>query len=75
MHDFSSIGKWVVLIGLVLAGIGFLIWAMGKFDFAGRLPGDLCFEGQNFKFYFPLATCLLFSVIGSLVLWLFSKFK
>ena len=68
-------GKWLVLMGLVLAGIGALIWATGKVPFLGRLPGDLHFEGQNFKFYFPLATCLLLSVFGSLLLWIFSKFK
>ncbi len=62
-------------MGLVLAGVGVLIWASGKIPFLGRLPGDLRFEGPNFKFYFPLATCLLLSAAGSLLLWILSKFK
>lgn len=75
MSDFSMIGKWIFLTGLLLVVIGALIWATGKIPFLGHLPGDLRFEGQNFKFYFPLATCLLISVLGSLLLWIISKFK
>ncbi len=68
-------GKWLVLMGLALAGIGALVWASGKIPFLGRLPGDLRYEGQNVKFYFPLATCLLLSAVVSFLLWVFSKFK
>jgi hypothetical protein len=75
MSDFSLIGKWIVLMGLALVAIGSLLWVSGKIPFVGRLPGDLRFERQNFKFYFPLTTCLLSSVAGSLLLWIFSKFK
>ncbi|HTC21441.1 MAG TPA: DUF2905 domain-containing protein [bacterium] len=75
MFDLSSIGKWVVLTGMILAAIGLFMGVAGKFPFAGRLPGDLYFEGQNFKFYLPLTTYLLLSMVGSLVLWIFSKFK
>jgi hypothetical protein len=75
MFEFSLIGKWVVLTGVALVGIGALMWATGTIPFLGRLPGDLRFEGQNFKFYFPLATCLLLSAFGSLLLWVFSKLK
>jgi hypothetical protein len=68
-------GKWLVLLGVVLAGIGGLVWVVGKVPFVGRLPGDLHMEGQNFKFYFPLMTCLLLSAIFSFILWIVSKLR
>ena len=75
MGDFSSAGRWLVVLGLVLAAVGWLVWMTGKIPFLGRLPGDIKVEGEHFKFYFPLATCLLISVLVSLVLWALSKFK
>jgi hypothetical protein len=75
MTDLSSVGKWLVVIGLVLVGIGVLLWASGKIQFLGRLPGDIRIEGEHFQFYFPLATCLLLSVLVSLIFWMVSKFK
>jgi hypothetical protein len=75
MADFSPIGKWLVIVGLTLAGAGAFIWASSRIPFLGRLPGDIKIESEHFKFYFPLASCLLLSVFVSFLLWLFSKFK
>lgn len=75
MPELSSIGKWFVGAGLILAVVGVLFWMGGKLPFLGRLPGDIRIEGEHFKFYFPLTTCVLISVVGSLILWLFSKLK
>lgn len=75
MSDFSSLGKGLVVLGLILAVVGVLLWVGGRIPFLGRLPGDIRFEGEHFKFYFPLVTCLLLSLLGSLILWLLSKFK
>lgn len=75
MPEFLSIGKWLVAAGLLLAAVGVLIWVAGKIPFIGRLPGDIKIENEHFKFYFPLVTCLLLSAVGSLILWLISKFK
>jgi hypothetical protein len=70
MNDF---GKVLVIVGLVIAGIGLLLWAgIGKGWF-GRLPGDVHYTKGNFSFYFPVVTCILLSLVLSLVLWLFRK--
>lgn len=75
VSELSSMGKWLFLAGLGLAFLGLVIWGAGKLPFLGRLPGDIRFEGDHFKFYFPLATGLLLSVILSFILWAVSKFK
>lgn len=75
LSDFSSMGKSLVILGLILTAVGGFFWAGGKLAFIGWLPGDIGVEGRHFKFYFPLTTCLLISVIGSALFWLLSKFK
>ena len=75
MSEFSSFGKGLVLMGLILTAAGVFLWIGGKIPFLGRLPGDIRVEGPNSKFYFPVVTCLLLSAVGSLVLWLLSKLK
>lgn len=64
-----------MVLGLVFLGLGGLVVVLGKVPFLGRLPGDIKIERENFSFYFPLATCLLLSVVVSFLFWLFSKFK
>ncbi|CCJ06546.1 DUF2905 domain-containing protein [Methylocystis sp. SC2] len=64
--------RFVIIAGLVMAGLG-LLWMVGERFGLGRLPGDLVVERGNFKFYFPLATSLILSVVGSLLLWIFSR--
>ena len=67
----NDLGKLLVVTGLIIAGIGALVWlGFGK-DF--RLPGDIHFTRGNFRFSFPIVTCLLLSVLLSLILWLFRK--
>jgi Protein of unknown function (DUF2905) len=63
---------WMLVIGgLVIAGIG-LIWVIdANLPRLGRLPGDIVIERQNSRFYFPIVTCIVISVVLSLVAWLF----
>jgi hypothetical protein len=75
MPDFSSAGKWIAILGLGLLAVGGLFWMGGRIPCLGRLPGDIRIDNGNFKFYFPLTTCLLLSLMVSLAIWLFSKFK
>lgn len=66
-------GKLLIVLGLLLiAGGGLWLWA-GKLPLLGRLPGDFRIERENFSFYFPLGTCLLISLLVSLVLWFFRR--
>ncbi|MCP5118948.1 MAG: DUF2905 domain-containing protein [bacterium] len=67
-------GRVLIVAGLILACLGLLITLGDRLPFRiGRLPGDFMIRGKNTTFYFPLVTCLLLSVIGSLVLWLFTR--
>jgi hypothetical protein len=63
-----SVGKVLIVMGIVLAGVGGL-WLLGERLGLGRLPGDIVVRGERSTFYFPLATCVLVSVILSLCLW------
>ncbi len=69
MQDF---GKILIYIGILLVVVG-LIWQIGgRFLSFGKLPGDIVIEKENFKFYFPLATCIILSAVLSLIMWLMS---
>jgi hypothetical protein len=69
----TDLGKWLILIGLLIAAAGVAIIFAGKIPWLGRLPGDIYLKRQNFSFYFPLATCIIISVIVSVILWLIRK--
>jgi len=78
----SSIGKVLVFAGLGLAALGLLLMLAGRLDVVravwerfplGRLPGDLRLHREGFSVYFPWVTCLVVSIVVSLVLSLFRK--
>jgi hypothetical protein len=65
-------GCWLVAIGLVFVAIG-LSWEwLGKLGL-GRLPGDVVIQRGSFSFYFPIVTCLIVSVVLSLIFWLLNR--
>lgn len=68
-----DLGKLLMGAGLILLVVGALFTLSGKVPWLGRLPGDLYVERDNFRFYFPLGTSILLSVIVSLLLWLFRR--
>ncbi|OUM99690.1 MAG: hypothetical protein BAA02_09520 [Paenibacillaceae bacterium ZCTH02-B3] len=63
--------KLLIFAGIVLIVVGLLWMAGGRFLNLGRLPGDIVVEKENFKFYFPIVTCILISVVLSLAFSLF----
>jgi uncharacterized membrane protein len=69
----DGFGKTLIFIGIVLIIIGIVFSASGKIPWLGNLPGDIYIQRGRFTFYFPLATCLLISVILTLVLYLFRR--
>ena len=69
----NDLGKMLVVLGLMIAAIGLLVWTGFGKSWLGRLPGDIHYAKGNFKFYFPVVTCLLVSAILSILLWLFRK--
>jgi hypothetical protein len=66
------ISRFLVTIGLVLVALG-LLWPLLSKLGLGRLPGDIVIVRGNFRFYFPIATSLLVSIVLSLILWLFRR--
>ncbi len=64
--------RWLVAIGLVLVLIGSL-WPFLSQLGLGRLPGDIVIEHGNFRFYFPIVTCLIISIVLSLFVWLLNR--
>ena len=70
---WTSLGKGLILIGLLITAVGVLFLFSEKIGWIGRLPGDITIRRENVTFYFPLATCLLISVLLSLLIWLFRK--
>lgn len=74
MNYWSGLGKAVIFTGVILIIIGMIILFRDKLPFGiGRLPGDLSIERDNFRFYFPLGTCIAASIILTLVLYLWRK--
>lgn len=64
--------RFLIVLGLVIVAIGLLWPVLGRLGL-GRLPGDIVVQRGNFSFYFPLATCILVSVLLSAVFWLFNR--
>jgi len=73
MFGWDSLGKFLVIAGLLLVALGGLLFLVGKVPFLGRLPGDIVVERANFRFYFPLATCLVLSALLTLIFWLLGR--
>jgi len=69
----TDFGKLFIFIGLLLVVIGFVFIIGNKIPFIGKLPGDIVIERRNFNFYFPIATCIVVSIILSLIFWLLGK--
>ena len=64
--------QWLIGIGLALVVVGMLWPWLGRLGL-GRLPGDILIERGNFRFYFPIVTCLVVSGVVSLILWFLNR--
>ncbi len=69
-----QLGRFLVITGIVLVVLGLIVMAGSKFSFfgLGRLPGDIAYKSKRFQFYFPIVTCLIVSVVATLLLWVIS---
>lgn len=70
MHD---VGKYLVVAGLLIAAVGALLWSGIGRGWFGQLPGDIHVQRQNFSFHFPIVTCVVVSLVFTLLSWLFRK--
>ncbi|MFZ5887301.1 MAG: DUF2905 domain-containing protein [Chloroflexota bacterium] len=72
--NMETIARYLMLGGLLLFLIGGGLYLAAKFGLPlGRLPGDIRIEGENFRFYFPLATSLLISLVLTVILNLIAR--
>jgi hypothetical protein len=72
----AEFGKLLVLFGVLLVVAGIILVALSRTHLPiGRLPGDFLYRGKKTTIYFPLATCLIVSVLVSVVLYLLSRFR
>ncbi len=69
----NDLGKLLVIVGVALALIGVVLWSGIGRNWISRLPGDIHYTRGNFNFYFPVVTCLLLSLLLTLILWLLRK--
>jgi hypothetical protein len=68
------LGRLLITAGVILLLLGIAVIALGKLHLPlGRLPGDIVWRNKNSTVYFPVVTCILLSILGSLLLWLFSR--
>jgi len=69
----GELGRMLILFGALMVALGVLLTVAGRIPWIGRLPGDISYKGEHVTFYFPLATCLLLSVVLSLLFYLFRR--
>ena len=68
MPSLPYLGRWLIVTGLALAGVGLLFLLLGRLPWLGRLPGDIRVQRGGFSCFAPLATSLLLSLILTVVL-------
>ena len=67
MNAMPETGKFLVIIGIVVLLVGALLWSGFGAGWLGRLPGDIRIERGNTAFYFPIVTCIIISIVLSLI--------
>jgi len=74
--DFGpqQLGKWMVAAGVAIVLLGVLMIVLGKIVLF-KLPGDLQFGGKNWRIYFPIVSCIILSIVLTLILWLINYFR
>jgi hypothetical protein len=69
-----ELGKFVAVIGAVMVLVGLILWGGFAPKWLGRLPGDIRIEREHSAFYFPIVTCVILSIVLSLLLSIFRRF-
>jgi quinol-cytochrome oxidoreductase complex cytochrome b subunit len=71
----QPMGKMLVVLGIVIAGVGVGLNFFDKIPFLGKLPGDINIKRENFQLFFPITSSVIISIFITTVLWLFSYLK
>jgi hypothetical protein len=68
-------GKLLIIVGIVFILVGLIVTFLPRLPFPGKLPGDIVVERENFKFFFPLTTSIIISLLLSLIVYLINRYK
>lgn len=69
----GELGKMLIFFGLIICAVGVLLLVGAKIPWLGRLPGDIIIQREKFSFYFPLTTCIIISLLLTLIFSLFRR--
>jgi hypothetical protein len=70
----SDTGKYIIIAGVIIVLLGVLIYFFhDRLNWIGRLPGDIRIEKENFKFYFPITTMIVFSLVITVIIQLIKR--
>lgn len=74
--DFGpqQIGKWLVVVGIAIVLLGAIVILLSRIGLF-KLPGDLEFGSKNWRIYLPIASCIILSIIVTVILWLINYFR
>jgi hypothetical protein len=73
MNPWSGLAKLLILLGLILSLSGGLLLLLPKMSWLGKLPGDFFFKGGKVTLYFPLTSCIIISIVLTLLFALFKR--
>ena len=72
----TELGKLLIVAGAILVVVGIAVMVLGRMNWPlGRLPGDFVYRGKNTTVYFPLATCVVVSVVLTVVMWVAGRWR
>jgi len=69
----GGIGKFLIFWGVILVFVGLLLTVMPKIPFLGKLPGDIVIKRDNLQLYFPIVTCIVISLLLTILFNLFRR--
>jgi DUF2905 family protein len=70
----QGFAKYFIIIGVIFIVLGIMLSIFPKFGIFGKLPGDISIEKENFRFYFPITTSIIISIVLTLIIWLVNYF-
>lgn len=71
----NKMGRLLILVGAMLVILGLIINYFGKIPLLGKLPGDISIERENFKFYFPITSSILISVLITIIIYIINRLR
>ncbi len=69
-----ELGKFLIMLGAIVLLLGLILWSGFAPKWLGRLPGDIRIGREHSAFYFPIVTCIILSILLSVLLWIFRRF-